>query len=76
MSAREVLDAYAYREEFPRTGFRGNHAPKAFAALRRVLSLHPRDDNDNCVVCFDPDGNWPLAFPCPTVREIEEALKP
>lgn len=72
MTARDKLDAYARRTHAGLS--HEQHAPHAIAALRRVLKLHPRDDDDNCVVCWDVEGNWPLAYPCDTVQAIVRAL--
>ena len=73
------LEAYAVdRQEVvvgrdpPRTHLkREPMAPKAFAALRAVLRRH-RDHHGVCCECTMIRA---VAFPCPTVRDITEALE-
>lgn len=39
--------------------------------LDGVRAQHRRDDDDNCVVCWDSDGNFPLAWPCETAHAVD-----
>ena len=41
------------------------------ARLDAVRAQHRRDDEDNCCVCWDVDGNFPLAWPCDTIHALD-----
>lgn len=51
--------------------------PVLVAAVEAVLELHQQVGSNqypDCVHCSDDFGNWPVAYPCPTVAAIRTAL--
>ena len=51
--------------------------PALVAAVEAVLELHQQVGSNqypDCVHCSDDFGNWPVAYPCPTVAAIRTAL--
>ena len=51
--------------------------PALVAAVEAVLELHQQVGSNqypDCVHCSDDFGNWPVAYPCPTVVAIRQAL--
>ena len=51
--------------------------PALVAAVEAVLELHQQVGSNqypDCVHCSDDFGNWPVAYPCPTVVAIRTAL--
>ena len=52
-------------------------AARSLAAVEAVLELHQQVGSNqypDCVHCSDDFGNWPVAYPCPTVVAIRTAL--
>lgn len=41
------------------------------ARIDAVRAQHRRDDEDNCCVCWDVEGNFPLAWPCDTIHALD-----
>lgn len=77
---KELLDAYAARQWaplLPRAPRTEHYAPKAFAALRKVLERH-KPIPFHCppgkpfMVCSEEDH---VSWPCPTVQDITTELE-
>jgi hypothetical protein len=92
VTARELLDAYAASEliyanlpteDDPDAEQNEQHqldafAPKAFAAIRKVLERHRPDPDGDCFECVESSlgfGASPVPYPCATVQDITGTLE-
>lgn len=71
---RARLDLFHDGKSRDGMSLRDHQAASTTNALRAVLDMHKADEDGSCIPCNVATFSVPLAWPCPTVREVARAL--